>query len=58
MAIGPGGMTRDGKLIPINVSVGDRVLLPEYGGHTVKIGEDEYTLYRDEDILGRFAQLK
>lgn len=35
--------------------VGDRVLLPEYGGHTVKLGEvDEFHLYRDEDILGKF----
>jgi chaperonin GroES len=30
------------------------VLLPEYGGHSVKVGEDEFTLYRDEDILGKF----
>ena len=33
--------------IAINVAVGDRVLLPEYGGHNVKVGEDEFTLYRD-----------
>ena len=53
-------MTREGKLIPINVAVGDRVLLPEYGGHTVKIStsgaEEEFTLYRDEDILGKFGK--
>ena len=40
--------------------VGDRVLLPEYGGHTVKIStsgaEEEFTLYRDEDILGKFGK--
>lgn len=57
IAVGPGAVTRDGTKIPVNVAVGDRVLLPEYGGHTVKLGEDEYTLYRDEDILGKF-QLK
>lgn len=36
------------------VQVGDKVLLPEYGGHTVKLGEDEYHLYREEDLLGKF----
>ncbi len=53
MAVGPGAVTREGKVLPMNVKVGDRVLLPEYGGHTVKIGEDEMHLYRDEDILGK-----
>ena len=54
MAVGPGAMTKEGKLLPVNVKVGDRVLLPEYGGHTVKLGDDEYHLYRDEDVLGKF----
>lgn len=41
------------------VQVGDKVLLPEYGGHTVKMGEAELHLYREEDILGKFdAELK
>lgn len=41
--------------LPSFMQVGDRVLLPEYGGHTVKLGEvEEYHLYRDEDILGKF----
>ena len=41
VAVGPGATAKDGKVLPMNVSVGDRVLLPEYGGHSVKIGEDE-----------------
>lgn len=41
------------------VQVGDKVLLPEYGGHTVKMGDAELHLYREEDILGKFdAELK
>jgi len=36
------------------LQVGDKVLLPEYGGHQVKLGEDEFHLYREEDILGKF----
>jgi chaperonin GroES len=42
----------------MNVKVGDKVLLPEYGGHQVKLGEDEFHLYREEDILGKFGELK
>jgi co-chaperonin GroES (HSP10) len=41
VAVGPGATAKDGKVLPMNVSVGDRVLLPEYGGHSVKIGEEE-----------------
>lgn len=36
------------------LQAGDNVLLPEYGGHTVKLGEDEFYIYMEEDILGRF----
>ena len=41
VAVGPGALGKDGKRSPISVAIGDRVLLPEYGGHTVKVGEDE-----------------
>jgi chaperonin GroES len=53
VAVGPGGRKSDGTLIPVSVAVGDTVLLPEYGGHTVKVGDDEFQLFRDEDILGK-----
>lgn len=55
IAVGPGGRKSDGTLIPPSVAVGDTVLLPEYGGHTVKMGEEEFQLFRDEDILGKFS---
>jgi len=55
IAVGPGGRKADGSLIPPSVKEGDTVLLPEYGGHTVKLGEDEYQLFRDEDLLGKFT---
>lgn len=55
VAVGPGATTKEGKLLPMYVKVGDRVLLPEYGGHLVKLGEEELHLYRDEDLLGKFA---
>ena len=53
VAVGPGATGRDGKLIPVNVAAGDRVLLPEYGGHAIKVGEEELYLFRDEDILAK-----
>lgn len=44
MAVGPGARDRDGKLIPVSVKEGDTVLLPEYGGATVNLGEKEYAI--------------
>ncbi|CAM9156377.1 unnamed protein product, partial [Choristocarpus tenellus] len=54
VAVGPGRFTESGTKVPVNVSVGDTVLLPEYGGQTLKLGDEEYSLFRDEDILGKF----
>ncbi|KAA0150619.1 hypothetical protein FNF27_02626 [Cafeteria roenbergensis] len=54
VAVGPGALDRDGKRRAVAVAVGDTVLLPEYGGHTVKMGDQEFQLFRDEDILGKF----
>lgn len=52
VAVGPGLRDKQGQHIPVSVKEGDTVLLPEYGGTAVKLGEKEYHLYRDEDILG------
>lgn len=42
----------DGKEIAFDVKVGDKVLLPKYGGTEVKIGDKTYQLVREEDLLG------
>ena len=42
----------DGKEIPFDVKVDDKVLLPKYGGTEVKIDDKEYQLVREEDLLG------
>lgn len=52
VAVGPGLRNKQGQHIPVSVKEGDTVLLPEYGGTAVKLGEKEYHLFRDEDILG------
>ncbi|KAL8493726.1 hypothetical protein ACS0TY_024780 [Phlomoides rotata] len=41
VAVGPGSHTREGKLIPVSVKEGDTVLLPEYGGTEIKLGEKQ-----------------
>ncbi|KAJ7543663.1 hypothetical protein O6H91_09G047300 [Diphasiastrum complanatum] len=52
VAVGAGGRTKDGEIIPVAVKEGDTVLIPEYGGSKVKLAEKEYVLLRDDDILG------
>jgi chaperonin GroES len=52
ISVGPGKKTDDGKIIPMNVKKGDRVLMPKYGGAEIKIDDKEYQIIREEDILG------
>ncbi len=52
VAVGPGRTMENGQLRPVTVAVGDNVLLPEYGGSTIKLAGEEMHVYRDDDILG------
>jgi chaperonin GroES len=52
IAIGTGKKDEEGKLLPFEVKVGDRVLISKYGGTEVKIEEKKYTIVREDDILG------
>jgi chaperonin GroES len=52
IALGTGKKDDDGKVIPFEVKVGDKVLVSKYGGTEVKIGDDKYSLLREDDILG------
>ena len=54
IAVGPGERDVSGALHPTLLQVGDVVLLPEYGGTKVKMGEEELVLFREADILGKF----
>ena len=56
MAVGPGEKDVTGTLHPTTLKVGDKVLLPEYGGTKVKMGEDTVFLFRESDILGKFEK--
>ena len=52
VAIGPGKMLDDGKVIPLGVRVGETVLFGKYAGTEVKIGGKEMVVMREDDIMG------
>lgn len=52
IAIGPGKRDEDGKRLPMDVKVGDKVLISKYGGTDVKIDGEEHVILREDDILG------
>ena len=52
VAVGKGQKTDEGKLIALDVKVGDRVLFGKYSGQTVKVKGDELLVMREEDIMG------
>ena len=52
VAVGPGGRDESGKLIPIDVKVGDRVLFGKWSGTEVKIDGDELLIMKESDIMG------
>mgnify|MGYP005836862027 FL=1 len=52
IAVGKGKVTEDGKVIPLDVKVGDKILFGKYAGTEVKIEGEEHLIMREEDILG------
>ena len=52
VASGNGRMGEDGKLLPMDVKVGDRVLFSKYGGTEVKIDGADFLIMRQDDVLG------
>lgn len=51
MAIGPGALDKDGKLVKMLVKVGDKVLYKKWGGNEVKMGTEEWLIVEQKDIL-------
>jgi chaperonin GroES len=51
MAVGPGRMNETGKRIPLEVKKGDKVLFGKYSGTEVTVGDQEYLIMREDDIL-------
>ena len=51
IAVGTGKLDKDGKVIPMEVKKGDKILMPKYGGSEVKIDDKEYKIISEEDIV-------
>jgi chaperonin GroES len=52
VAVGKGKRTDDGKLLTLDVQVGDRILFGKYSGSDIKIDGNEYLIMREDEILG------
>ena len=51
MAIGPGTTNDDGKMVPMIVKVGQKVLYKKWGGNEVKVGTEEWLLIEQKDVM-------
>jgi chaperonin GroES len=56
ISVGPGGRDESGKIIPIDLKVGDRVLFGKWSGTEVKIDGVEYLIMKESDIMGVIEQ--
>ncbi len=52
VAVGPGKLDDSGKRMPIDVKKGDRILIGKYSGTDIKIGDEEFVIVREDEILG------
>ncbi len=55
MALGPGRVTDEGKRLPMELKVGDRVLYSRFAGTEYKDGDEEYLILRESDILAKLS---
>jgi chaperonin GroES len=53
LAVGPGKLTDDGKRIPMDLKVGDRVIYAKYGGTEIKVDAEDLMILRESDILAK-----
>jgi len=52
IAAGPGKKSEDGKLLPLDVKAGDKVLFSKYAGTEIKVEGEELLIMREDDIMG------
>jgi len=58
IAVGPGAKTEDGKILPMEVKVGDLVLFGKWSGTEVKIDGVEYSIMKESDVMGIMSKKK
>lgn len=51
MAVGPGGLNDQGKILPMLIKVGQKVLYKKWGGNEIKVGSEEWLLIEQKDIM-------
>ena len=52
VAVGTGRVTDEGKIVPLDVKVGDRILFGKYAGSEIKLDGEEYLIVREDEVLG------
>ena len=52
VAVGQGKRLEDGKIVPLDVKVGDRILFGKYSGSDIKLDSEEYLIMREDEVLG------
>jgi len=52
VAVGNGKMSEDGKVVPLDVKAGDRILFGKYAGAEIKIDNEEFLILKEEEVLG------
>jgi chaperonin GroES len=55
VAIGPGARGEDGKLHPLDVKVGDRILFGKWSGTEIKLDNEDYVVMKESDVMGIIA---
>ncbi len=55
IAVGKGRVTEDGKVVPLDVKKGDKVLIGKFSGTEVTIGDVEHVIVREEEILAKIT---
>jgi len=56
LAVGPGGLDKDGKRVAMSVKPGDKVLIPTYGGTKINVAEEDFSIFRDHELLAKIAE--
>ena len=52
VAVGKGKRLEDGKMVPLDVQVGDRILFGKYSGSDIRLDGNEYLIMREDEVLG------
>ena len=56
VAVGSGTILKNGKVLPVEVKVGDRILFGKYAGTDIKVEDEDLVLLREDDLLGVFEK--